>query len=87
VLAAQAPFDLRHEVFRQPQRIEGLLESLSSVLGLAAITRETFSSGAAPALSRLGLSFMILSDAAGMLRPLAHGMLRFLVGYTCPVGS
>jgi hypothetical protein len=31
-LAAQAPFDLGHEVFRKPQIIEGLLEGCRDVL-------------------------------------------------------
>jgi hypothetical protein len=39
-LTAQTPFDLGHEVFRQPQGIEGLLESLSRLLRLAVITCE-----------------------------------------------
>src|SRR5713226_2010786 len=40
VLAVQAPFDLGHEVFRQPQVIEGLLEGLCGVLRLAAVSIE-----------------------------------------------
>ena len=40
LLASQAAFDLGHEVLRKPQGIEGLLEGLSSLLCLAAITRE-----------------------------------------------
>jgi hypothetical protein len=39
-LTAQTPFDLGHEIFRKPQGIEGLLESLSRLLRLAAITCE-----------------------------------------------
>ena len=35
------PADLGHEVFRQPQVIEGLVEGLSGVLRLAAVSRET----------------------------------------------
>jgi hypothetical protein len=50
------------------------------MLSLAAITCKAFSSGAAPALYRLGLAFMILSGAAGMLWPLTHGVLLFLQG-------
>jgi hypothetical protein len=63
-LASQTPFDLGHEVFRQPQIIEGLLEGLSGLLGLAAITCEAFSGRTAPALYRFRLSFMILSGTA-----------------------
>jgi len=36
LLAVQAPFDLSHEVFRQPHVTEGLLEGLGGVLRLAA---------------------------------------------------
>jgi hypothetical protein len=39
-LAVQAPFDLGHEVFRESQVIEGLLEGLGGVLRLAAIPCE-----------------------------------------------
>src|SRR5262249_1036129 len=78
VLAVQAPFDLGDHGVRQAQFLQGVVEGLSSMLGLAAITSEAFSSGAAPAMFRFGLSFMILSGAAGMHRPLAHGMLLLL---------
>jgi hypothetical protein len=40
VLAAQAPFDLGHEVIRQRQVIEGLLEGFGGMLRLATVTRE-----------------------------------------------
>jgi hypothetical protein len=40
LLTAQAPFDFGHEVFRQPQGIEGLVEGLGGVLRLAAVSRE-----------------------------------------------
>ena len=40
LLASQAPFDLGHEVFGEPQVIEGLLEGLGGVLRLAAVTRK-----------------------------------------------
>jgi hypothetical protein len=40
LLAAQASGDLGHEVIRQPQGIESLLESFGGVLRLAAITCE-----------------------------------------------
>jgi hypothetical protein len=39
-LTSQTPFDFGHEVMRKPQGIEGLLEGLSSLLRLAAITCE-----------------------------------------------
>ena len=70
-MTAQAPFDLGHEVFRKPQVIKGLLEGLGGVLRLAAVALEAFGRGATPALSRFGLSFMILSGTAhGVLLPL-----------------
>jgi hypothetical protein len=68
LLAAQAPCDLGHEVFRKPQVIESLLEGLGSMLRLAAVALEAFSGSTAPALYRFGLSFMILSGTA-------HGVL------------
>jgi hypothetical protein len=37
MLAAQAPFDLGHEVFRESQGIESLLEGRGGVLCLAAV--------------------------------------------------
>src|SRR5262245_44272549 len=80
VLAVQASFDLGHEVFRQPQVIEGLLKGFSGLLRLVAITCKALLGRAAPALSRLGLSFMILSGAAGVLLPRVHGVLLFLLG-------
>jgi len=67
-LAAQAPFDLCDQGVRQAQLLQSVVEGLSSVLSLAAITSEAFSSGAALALSRIDLSFMILSGVVGMLR-------------------
>jgi hypothetical protein len=57
VLAAQAPFDLGHEVFRQPQVIEGLLEGLGGVLRLAAISLEALPRCETAALSGFGLFF------------------------------
>jgi hypothetical protein len=39
-LTAQTPFDLGHKVARKPQALKGLLEGLSSLLCLAAITCE-----------------------------------------------
>jgi hypothetical protein len=76
----QAPFDLRDQGVRQAQLLQGVVEGLSSLLRLAAIPCKAFSSGAAPALSRLGLSFMILSGAAGVLLLLVHGVLLLLLG-------
>jgi hypothetical protein len=73
VLAPQAPFDLGHEVVRQPQVIERLLEGLGGVLCLAAVVLEAFSDSTAPALYRFRLSFMILSGTA-------HGVLLHLLG-------
>ena len=40
MLAVQAPFALGHEVGRQPQVIEGLLEGPCGMLRLAAVARE-----------------------------------------------
>ena len=57
VLAVQAPFDLGHEVFRQPQVIEGLLEDLGSVLRLAAVSREALVRCAITAPSGFGVFF------------------------------
>ena len=56
-MAAQAPFDLGHEVFRKPQVIEGLLEGLSSPLRLAPITLQTLLRCAAATLSGFGVFF------------------------------
>ena len=57
MLAAQARFDLGHEVFRQPQVIEGLLEGLGSVLRLAAVPRETLLRFQATTLPGFGVMF------------------------------
>jgi hypothetical protein len=73
VLPSQTPFDLRYQVFRNPQALDGLVEGLGGVLRLAAVALEAFSSGAMLALSRFGLSFMILSGTA-------HGVLLHLLG-------
>ena len=72
-MAAQAPFDFGHEVFRKPQVIEGLLEGRGGLLRLAAVALEAFSGSTAPALYRFRLSFMILSG-------MAHGVLLHLLG-------
>jgi hypothetical protein len=58
-LAAQTPFDLGHEVFRQPQVIEGLLEGLGGVLRLAAVTREALLRCAITAAAGFGVGFGI----------------------------
>ena len=50
-LTAQTPFDLGHEVLRQPQVIEGLLEGFSGLLRLTAITCEALLRCAAATLS------------------------------------
>src|SRR5262249_25900528 len=54
LLPPEAPFDLGHEVVRQPQVIEGLLEGLSGVLRLTAITLQTLLRRALTAPSGLG---------------------------------
>jgi hypothetical protein len=56
-LASQAAFDLGHEVFRQSQVIEGLLEGLDSVLGLATVAREALLRCAITASSGVGVVF------------------------------
>ncbi|MFL5513103.1 MAG: hypothetical protein ACJ8CN_11820, partial [Gemmatimonadales bacterium] len=55
VLAVQAPFDLGHEVFRQPQVIESLLEGLGGVLRLAAVSLEALVRCAITAPSGFGV--------------------------------
>jgi hypothetical protein len=72
VLAVQAPFDLGGEVVRQPQVIEGLLEGLSGVLRLAAITFEALLRFEAAALSGFGLLFGV------SLRERHGALLRFV---------
>ena len=61
-MAAQAPCDLGHEVFRQPQGSESLLEGLGGVLRLTAIPCEALVSLEAAALSSfslfVGISFV-----------------------------
>ena len=57
VLAAQASCDLGHEVFRQPQVIEGLLEGFGGVLRLAAVAREALVRFEITAPSGLGMFF------------------------------
>ena len=71
-MAAQAPFDLGHEVFRKPQGIEGLLEGLDGVLRLAAVAREALLRCEAAALSGFGPLFGVL------LRERHGALLRFV---------
>ena len=73
LLAPQTPFDLGHEVFRQPQVIEGLLEGLGGVLRLAAITCEALLRFAVAALSGFGVFF-------GVSLAWGHGVLLYFVG-------
>ena len=56
-MAAQTPFDLGHEVIRQPQVIEGLLEGLGGVLCLAAVLCETLLRCAITTASGFGVFF------------------------------
>ena len=72
MLAAQAPCDLGHEVFRQPQVIEGLLERLDSVVRLAAVPREALLGLQAATWSGFGVFF------ASRLR---GGMIRFFAPF------
>jgi hypothetical protein len=51
-LTAQAPFDLDHEPFRQPQGIEGLVEGVGGVLCLAAVSRVWWESWSTPGFYR-----------------------------------
>src|SRR5918992_356277 len=76
VLAAQAPFDLGHEVFRQPQVIEGLPESLGGVLRLAAVTFKALPRCEAAAVSGFGMFF-------GASFGWGHSVLRCSVGDFC----
>jgi hypothetical protein len=73
LLTSQAAFNLSHEVFGEAQVVESLLQDLSGMLRLGVVAMEAFRGGAAPALYRFGLSFMILSDTA-------HGVLLPLLG-------
>jgi hypothetical protein len=54
-LTLQTPFDLGREVCWKPQGIEGLLEGLSGVLRLAAVTREALVRFAITAPSGFGV--------------------------------
>jgi hypothetical protein len=68
----QAPFDLGHEVFRQSQIIEGLLEGLGSVLRLAAVACEALLRFVITASSGFGVLF-------GVSFVLGHGVLLYFV--------
>ena len=59
MLAAQTPFDLSHEVFRQSQVIKGLLKGFGGVLRLAVITCEALLRCAATTLSGFSVAFLI----------------------------
>jgi hypothetical protein len=59
VLAAQTAFDFGHEIVRQPQVIEGLLEGLSGPLRLAAITCKALLRCAITTASGFGVFFDI----------------------------
>ena len=59
MLAAQAPCDLGHEVFRKPQGIEGLLKGLGGVLRLAAVTLQALLRLKTATLSGFGLFFRV----------------------------
>src|SRR5215471_19020438 len=72
-LAAQTAFDFSHEVFRQPQVIEGLLEGLSGPLRLAAIACKALVRGAAATLS----GFRVFFDGSCGGR---HGALLLVCG-------
>ena len=53
-MTSQAPGDLGHEVFRQPELIEGLLEGLRGVLRLTAVSCEVFVRCTITAMSGFG---------------------------------
>jgi hypothetical protein len=57
VLTPQTPLDLGHEVFKQPQVIEGLLEGLGGLLRLAAVSCEALVRMAITAPSAFGMFF------------------------------
>jgi len=72
VLTPQTPFDLGHEVFRQSQVIEGLLEGRRGVLRLAAVAREALLRCAITASSGFGVLF-------GVSFVRGHGVLLYFV--------
>jgi hypothetical protein len=76
VLAAQAPFDLGHEVYRQPQGIKGLLERLGGVLRLAAVPREALVRFAITALASFGALFGVSCGGE-------HGEILHSAGVFC----
>jgi hypothetical protein len=57
VLAAQAAFNLGHQICRKPQVIEGLLEGRGGVLRLAAVAREALLRCAITAAFGFGVVF------------------------------
>jgi hypothetical protein len=57
VLTPQTPFNLCHKVVRKPQGIQGLLEGLSSLLCLVAITYEALLGLQAAPVSGFGMFF------------------------------
>jgi hypothetical protein len=73
LLAAQAPFDLGHQVVGEPQVLQGLLQGLGGVLRLAAITCEALLRYEAAALSGFGPSFGV------SLRARHGALLRFVL--------
>jgi hypothetical protein len=78
-LTAQTPFDLGHEVVRNPQVIERLLEGLSSVLRLTAVTCEALLYLLAAPVSGFGMFF-------GASCGCGHRVLQWAVwafGITC----
>jgi len=78
-LAAQAPCDLGHEVFRKPQVIEGLPQGLGSLLRLAAVARQALLRCAITASSGFRVGF-------GVSYAWGHGVLLWFVE-VCGDGS
>jgi hypothetical protein len=78
VLAAQAPIDLGHEVFRQPQVIKGLLEGLGGVLRLAAVTFKALPRCEAAAVSGFGMFFWRIVWLGTWCAPVLRGGLLWL---------
>jgi hypothetical protein len=58
-LASQAAFDLRDEIVRQADVVQGLFESLDGPLRLGMVALEAFSGQAATALSGFGMALLI----------------------------
>jgi hypothetical protein len=81
LLAASAPCELGSEVFRPPQGIEGLLEGLGSLLGVALVACEALVRWAATALAGFGVAFLIgFGPRHDVLRPLL-GPRSILAGW------